>query len=480
MENADNNSGIEFRQEAYDLVARMEKLDAEREKDEVFKAGDKVRICMPLAGIPGPEETGLPHEVIMDEGHTGVIVRSAGEEMVTVRWDAGKYRIYKDLDLATMQYLDNGSLTSEGFESGIHTSYLQKSGGSGKDRGEEKSIIMQDQPPSPPVEKKSSLKELNHLAFYEEAETVAAAKDKILSQIPEGQAILLERIIDAGRAQKLIVHGRNTEECSRMAEKLLPGNITILKRNTLKEYRKLKKNVSAFTVSEAMQLVTKDEEFVTVSSLVLTGKGKSGLLGLIKKPDQYEAELEQDEISEIIYKNILSKVYIRTGTRTAIPVSLTQYDDLPEVFWSCTQLKFNLNGINLGLLSVTALKEQMLLEMLKTKSRNEILMNLDRPAEDFYLAGLLGFTLTVCSGKVTFTDYEPVCYYLIDHYKNRLLPDVIRIKNGERVVYDLPLYKTFAIDKKFGHYEKWQLDSINHALEASFKSFWGFLFPGYN
>jgi hypothetical protein len=124
--NTDNPLGIEFKQEAYDLVARMEKLNAERDKDAVFKAGDRVRICMPLAGIPRPEETGLPHEVIMDEGHTGVIVRAAGNEMVAVRWDAGKYRIHRDLDLATMKYLDNGSLKSEGFESGIHTSYLKK------------------------------------------------------------------------------------------------------------------------------------------------------------------------------------------------------------------------------------------------------------------------------------------------------------------------------------------------------------------
>ena len=468
-----NPLGIEFKQEAYDLVERMEKMNAEK-KSALFNVGDRVIIRMPLAGTSKPEKTGLQYEIIMDEGLTGTITAVNENEMLVIHWDPGKYRIYRDLDLATMKFLDNGTVQIDGFETNLHSGYLGKTEQSTSDNIEKLSVQEQPREVQPPTAENDSLNDFKHLKFIEEADTYSSAKEKISLKIPHDHSILLEKIITDSDEHSIKVHGKNKDECNEMAKKLLPDNISVIKETEYKKYRKFKKSTSAFTIDEAKQSALKYEEFVTILSVNLIEKGKPKMFGIIKNTDVYEADLEQDEAIEIFYKHPKAKIYIRTGSHIFPPESLFQYKDLPEILWGCTQLGWDTKaGIKLKLRGYALFYKVNIKKLLVTNS-GDLNNKFNKYAEDLYYYGLMNFTVQAFFGKISFTEYEPVCYSLIDFYKNNLLSQINKIKNGEELTGLIRICKSLQIGKYFT-FKKWEINVLEEAILGSFLPFEEFL-----
>ncbi len=207
-------------------------------KPTSYNVGDRVIIRIPLAGTSKPEETGLQYEIIMDEGLTGTITAVKGNDMVSISWDKGKYRIYKDLDLATMKNLDKGTIQLDGFKADLHSSYLEKIQQADSSGIDKFPVSEQNQDEMQAQAKNDSFKDYIHLKFIEEGDTLESAREKILSRIPQGHTILLERIITDSDEHSLKVHGKNKDECYEMAKKLLPDNISIIKEIVTNQFLK--------------------------------------------------------------------------------------------------------------------------------------------------------------------------------------------------------------------------------------------------
>lgn len=84
-----------------------------------LRVGDRVRLQGPPAA-PKPEVTGLPHQIILEEGNEGEVVGFASGHPV-VLWDAGPYRIFGGHTPGDVgKFLDRGILDCPAFRSGFN------------------------------------------------------------------------------------------------------------------------------------------------------------------------------------------------------------------------------------------------------------------------------------------------------------------------------------------------------------------------
>ena len=61
-----------------------------------FKVGDRVRFKQGQWGAAKPDETGYKERILL-AGAEGTVLRLVSWDLVAVKWDAGKYKIYKDI-----------------------------------------------------------------------------------------------------------------------------------------------------------------------------------------------------------------------------------------------------------------------------------------------------------------------------------------------------------------------------------------------
>ena len=232
--------------------------------------------------------------------------------------------------------------------------------------------------------------------------------------------------------------------------------------------------MKADNLDEAKRLLLEDEEFVTISTVRLLDKGKSTLFGFVKRPDLYEGELEQDEAIEFIFKNRKARMYVRTGSSICPPKSLFQFKDLPEWLWGCTQLGWDTKAdIKLTLRGYVPIVEMNIYRQLGSDPQ-DLMRRFSHIAEELFFCGLMNFTVKSKERQISFTEYEPVCYSLINYYKSTLLAEIERIKNGESQGESIHIFDPMKIDVTHIQ-DQARIEDLKEALEVSFRRFKEFL-----
>lgn len=146
-----------------------------------------------------------------------------------------------------------------------------------------------------------------------EAETLEEAREQVKSQIPEGVSVLSEKVISDGKPKTTRAAADTTEAAFVKAQSEIPTNADILEKKELTAPELKVTAVEDFDEQSAKaRLQSQIGNTAIIKALRLITSGKQGFLGIGKKPNQYEAEVFQQAVVEIIYKTT-AKIYVEVG-----------------------------------------------------------------------------------------------------------------------------------------------------------------------
>lgn len=136
-----------------------------------------------------------------------------------------------------------------------------------------------------------------------EADSLYEARKLIKSQIPEGFHLLSEKVVsDVKRGTEEAI-AETTEAAYEKAQNEIPNNADIIEKKVLTPPGSRVVTVEAFDEQSAKEQVksqiVRPEK---IRGLKLAIVGRKGLLGIGKKPNQYEAEIFQQAVVRIAYK----------------------------------------------------------------------------------------------------------------------------------------------------------------------------------
>jgi hypothetical protein len=95
-----------------------------------YQIGDRVRFKNDGPITAKPAQTGYSEPVILEQkGREGTIVRFHSEGVPIVKWDAGTYRVYRDMQSTPegIKVWDKGTVELDAFENGIHPDWIEVS-----------------------------------------------------------------------------------------------------------------------------------------------------------------------------------------------------------------------------------------------------------------------------------------------------------------------------------------------------------------
>ncbi len=146
-----------------------------------------------------------------------------------------------------------------------------------------------------------------------EAETLEEARDIIKSQVPEDLAILSEQVEDDGKAHTVQASADTEEAAFALAQKKIADGKDIVDKKVINSPELRKINVEAFDegVAKGQVEAQKIAASFTIKSVKLTREGSKGILGLGKKPNEYEFEVLIPAAVEITYRGkarVIAKV----------------------------------------------------------------------------------------------------------------------------------------------------------------------------
>jgi hypothetical protein len=150
-----------------------------------------------------------------------------------------------------------------------------------------------------------------------EAYSLPEARGLMDFQMPEGFHLISERVISDGRPKTAKGVADTTEAAFAKVQHEIPGNAIILEKKVLTTPKQKIITIKAFDEQSAesrarFQAGSQLGDTGIVKHIKLIVIGSKGLLGLRKKPNQYEAELWRQALVEIKYKPKV-KVSIRIG-----------------------------------------------------------------------------------------------------------------------------------------------------------------------
>ena len=140
-----------------------------------------------------------------------------------------------------------------------------------------------------------------------EAESLEEAREQLNSQMAERYDLLSEKIISDGKPKTVNAVADTTEAAFAKAQGEIPDNADILERRVLISPARKVITVDAFDKksAEASARFEARSQFdgdVVLQGLGLKATGRKGLLGIGKKPNQYEAEICRQAFVAITYK----------------------------------------------------------------------------------------------------------------------------------------------------------------------------------
>ena len=141
-----------------------------------------------------------------------------------------------------------------------------------------------------------------------EADTLEEARAKLKAQTPEGYQLVSEKILSDGAPKTVEGVGDTSEEAFAKARAMIPAGASVLESRERQPAEH--KAITVEASSEAAAYVRAVEEarkqygsFALVHSVKLSVPGKKGVMGIGKKPDQYQVDVRLWEaIAEVSYR----------------------------------------------------------------------------------------------------------------------------------------------------------------------------------
>ncbi len=150
-----------------------------------------------------------------------------------------------------------------------------------------------------------------------EAKTEEDAEAQVKSRLSEGLYVLSKRVLSDGRPQIASAIADTTESAFVKAQCEVPTNANILEKKEIYSYAQRTITVQAFTEHEAESKARADLAFFRenwiLKSIKITVKGKNGVLGIGKIPNQYEVDVFWQSKVVIKYSENV-KIVFRLGT----------------------------------------------------------------------------------------------------------------------------------------------------------------------
>jgi len=152
------------------------------------------------------------------------------------------------------------------------------------------------------------------------AESLEEARAQVKSKIPVGMSILSENVVSDGKPKTAYAFGETSEAAFNKAQAEVPAGANIVQRKVKKEPSRRLVRILAFDESSAkIEAETKCGKIETIEKIVLDVPGRKGILGLGKKPNQYEVNIFHPAEVEIVHKlkaQVKFKVgYVNRGMR---------------------------------------------------------------------------------------------------------------------------------------------------------------------
>lgn len=136
-----------------------------------------------------------------------------------------------------------------------------------------------------------------------EADSLEEAREQVQSRIPEGLVLLSEKVISDSKTKKIKCIADTVEAAYEKAQSKLPPAAGIIDKKVCVNPSKQTMIVEAFDEKSGLALVKpKIGKSAKVEKLVLKTGGNKGFLGLGKKPNSYEAQINQPAVIEITYR----------------------------------------------------------------------------------------------------------------------------------------------------------------------------------
>jgi hypothetical protein len=136
-----------------------------------------------------------------------------------------------------------------------------------------------------------------------EAESLDEAREKVKSQIPEGLILISEKIISDGNPTTVEASAVDFEWAFKKAQQeFIPAGASILDQKEItmpgRKVILVEANDEQTARTQAKNQIGKTELF---ESIHLKTSGKAGFLGVGKKPNQYECEIQQLAVVNVTY-----------------------------------------------------------------------------------------------------------------------------------------------------------------------------------
>lgn len=173
---------------------------------------------------------------------------------------------------------------------------------------------------------------MNERTIEIEAESLEEARKQLQAQIPEGLHLLSEDVISDESPKTVQAVASTTEAAFAKAHGEIPNNAEVLERKGLRDAERKVITVDAFDeqaarLSAEHQATSQFGSDAVVDSLKLAVTGSKGLLGIGKKPNQYQAEILQPALVEITCRT-KAKISAKIGVNVeALIADLTNIDE---------------------------------------------------------------------------------------------------------------------------------------------------------
>ncbi|MDP8255055.1 MAG: hypothetical protein P9M14_04845 [Candidatus Alcyoniella australis] len=136
-----------------------------------------------------------------------------------------------------------------------------------------------------------------------EANSLEEARQQIRAQIPEGLHLLSEKVLSDGNPKTIKADSETTEAAFAKVQSQIPGDANAITKKEITAPGPTSIIIKAFDEQNAKTQVEKQiSNTAILKAIRLVASGKKGFLGFGKKPNQYEADIFQQAVVEVTYK----------------------------------------------------------------------------------------------------------------------------------------------------------------------------------
>jgi hypothetical protein len=162
------------------------------------------------------------------------------------------------------------------------------------------------------------------LTLESQAVSLEAARAELRNKLPTGHITVEETILCDGAQQTVEAEGADVAEAGRNAKAKVPTGATIQKQEVLREPKVETRAIMAFDEVTARQKVGLARS-QTIQSVKMTKAGRRGFLGILRRPANFTAIVNDSAQVRITYRP-LAQIRISACTAAAIP-------SMKSTFW---------------------------------------------------------------------------------------------------------------------------------------------------